>query len=91
MKIDISDKVEQINQLTRTNEQIQKDHAVELERVIEKAELDKEKALYEVKNEYRDKIIEINEGITLKSKGFTTISKTLEKSMNQRLNTFKNN
>ena len=69
MKINVSDKVEQINQLTRTNEQIQKDHAIELERVIEKAELDKEMALFEVKNEYRDKIIEINEVHNAKIQG----------------------
>ncbi|MBZ5752750.1 hypothetical protein [Metabacillus rhizolycopersici] len=57
----VTDKIEQINQLTRLNGQLKKDHAVELDRMAEKNEFEKEKALYEIKNEYRDKIVEINE------------------------------
>ena len=52
---------------------------MKLEQGTEKAELDKEKALFEVKNEYRDKIIEINEVHNAKIQGLYDSIENLKK------------
>lgn len=68
ISIQNDDQQDQIRELTREIESLKANHVNELERLTEKKDFEREKALLEIEREYQQKLLQSNEGYNIRIK-----------------------